>query len=96
MKRNRVPRVAVDGGGHAGIDLVHEGIQASGRAVAVPAHVDPGAQSARRLFELHIVLADHRLAIVAPFLDEFLPALLLDVIVGRGGLGLGRHGAAGK
>jgi hypothetical protein len=38
-------------------------------------------------FELHILLADHRLAIVAPFLDEFLPALLLDVVSWWSGLG---------
>jgi hypothetical protein len=85
--------MAMYGGGNAGIDLVDQRVEAAGGPVAVPAHVDAGAQTARGLLEPHILLPDHGLAVVAPFLEEFLPAFFLDVVVRRGGLGLGGHGA---
>ena len=74
------------------IDLVHQRVEAAGRAVAVPAHVDAAcAGRAPSADERHVLLADHRLAVLAPLVDELGAALLLDVVVRGGGLGLGGH-----
>src|SRR5207253_2710644 len=86
-----VPRMPVDGGQRAGIDLVHERIEAARGRVAVPAHVDAGAHAPRGGLEHHVFLADHRAAVLAPLLDELRPPLLLDVVVRDRGRGLGRH-----
>jgi hypothetical protein len=67
-------------------------IEDAGGAVAVPAHVDAGAQAPGGLLELHVLLADDALAVVAPLLEKFFPTRFLDVIVRGGGAGLGRHG----
>src|SRR5207248_2865788 len=67
----RVPRMAVNRGDDAGIDLVHERIEAARRRVAVRAHVDAAAQAARRALQDHVILADHRAPVLAPILDEF-------------------------
>src|SRR5262249_49794528 len=81
----------VNRGDYAGIDLMHQRIQAARRRIAVPAHVDAGAQAARRALQDHVVLPDHRAPVLAPFLDEFRAALFLDVVVRDRGGGLRRH-----
>ena len=73
--------------GRARVDLVHQRIQAARRPVAVPSHVDAGAQPARGGDERNILFANDRLAVLAPFVDEFGAALLLDVIVRGDGMG---------
>src|SRR3982751_4926440 len=83
--------MAVDGGGDARVDLVHERVQATGGRIAVRAHVDAAAQPARGPLEDHVFLANHRAPVLAPLLDELLPALLLDVVVRDRGRRLGRH-----
>src|ERR1700740_550997 len=81
----------VHGGDATAIELVHQRVQAAGGRVAVPAHVNAAAHAARRRLEHHLVLAHHRAPVLAPLLDEFGAALLLDVVVGDAGGGLGAH-----
>ena len=78
----------MDGRGGSRIDFVHERVQAASRTIAVPAHVDAGAKAARRGHQRHVLFADHGLAVLAPLLDELGAALLLDVVVRGGGVGL--------
>src|SRR6185503_1289011 len=85
-------RMAVHGRRYAGIDLMHQRVEHAGGAVAVPAHEDAGTQAPGGLLELHVLLADDALAVIAPLLEEFLPALFLDVIVGGGRAGMRGHG----
>src|SRR5258708_19324222 len=92
-EEDRVPRVPVDRRDRAGIDFVHQGVEAARRAVAVPAHVDAAAHPPRGGDELHILLADYALAMLAPVLDEFRAALLLALLMRLLGLGLGAHGS---
>jgi hypothetical protein len=81
----------VDRSDRAWIDFVHQRIQASRRPVTVPPHVDTGAKPARGRDEPNILFANNRLAVLAPLVDEFGAALLLDVIVRGDGVGLGGH-----
>src|SRR5204863_9708087 len=90
-KELRVPRMSVDGGRLARVDLVHQRIEAAGRRVAVPAHVDAGAHAARGGLQRHVFLADDAAAVLAPFLDELGAALLLDVVMRDRRGGLSRH-----
>ena len=62
--------------------------------IAVPSHVDAGAQAARGRRQRHVLLADDGLPVLAPLVDELGAALLLDVVVRRRGLGFCGHGAA--
>src|SRR5882672_8382682 len=87
----RVPGVPVNGGHHAGIDLVHQRVEAARRRVAVPAHVDAGAHAARRALQHHIIPADYAAAVFAPLLQELGAALFLDVVVRDRSGSLGRH-----
>ena len=93
----RVPGVAVNGRNAAGIDLVHQRVEAARRRVAVRAHVDAAAHAARRRLERHVFLAHHGAPVLAPAVDELGAALLLDVVVrdGGGGLGFAHRGAPG-
>jgi hypothetical protein len=83
--------VPVHGGDAAGIELVHQRVQAAGGRVAVPAHVNTAAHAARRRLEHHVVPAHHRAPVFAPLLDEFGAALLLDLVMRDAGGGLGAH-----
>src|SRR5687767_9466519 len=77
----RVPGVAVDRGERAGIDLVHQRIEAAGRRISVPAHVHAAAQATSGLLQLHILAPDHAAPVLAPLLEELGAPLLLDRVV---------------
>jgi len=83
--------VPVHGGDAAGIELVHQRVEATRRRVAVPAHVNAAAHAARRRLERHVVAAHHRAPVLAPLLDEFGAPLLLEMVVRDAGGGLGAH-----
>ena len=77
-----VPAVAMDRGGHARGDLMDRGVEVLGRPIAVPARVYAAAETAMRVVvHRHVGALENRLVIRAPFLEQRLPALLLDLVV---------------
>ena len=95
-EENRVPRVAMDRGRRSGIDLVDERVESARGPIAVPSHVDAGAQAARGRRQRDVLLADDRLAVFAPLVDELGAAFLLNVVVRRRGLCFGGHRTRGR
>ena len=94
-EEDRVPRMAMDGGDHAGIDLVHQRVEAARRASRRPSPCRRRCACRARSAQRHVFLADHAAAVLAPLLDELGAALLLDVVVRDGGRGFGRQGISG-
>ena len=80
-QHHRIPRMAVDGRHHAGVDVVHQRVHRAGGTVAVGAgvHPDPGAPCG--LHRCHVLECDHGLLVPAPLLDEVGAPLLLHVVV---------------
>jgi hypothetical protein len=83
--------MAMDRGRHARIDFVDQRIELTGGPVAIPSHVDAGAEAAGGRRQRHVFLADDALPVLPPFVHELGAAFLLNVVVRRRGLSFCRH-----
>ena len=77
----------MDGAGRTGIDFVNQRVEAARRAIAVPPHIDARTKATRGRYEPHVFFANDCLTVFAPLVDELGAALLLDMVVGGGGVG---------